>query len=88
MKSLMITLLLSLPFLMVGTESQHLVGDVSGMIARNVDQITSLGDAIPADKYNWSPSEGVRSVEKSMLHVASVNYMLGSASGGPYPIRY
>lgn len=40
-----------------------------------------LAEAIPADKFNWRPSEGVRSVSEVFMHVASANYMIPSMIG-------
>ncbi|HJR63061.1 MAG TPA: DinB family protein [Gemmatimonadaceae bacterium] len=42
-----------------------------------------LARAIPADKYDWRPGEGVRSVGEVLLHVAADNYLLASALGFP-----
>jgi hypothetical protein len=33
-------------------------------------RFTQLAEAIPAEKYNWRPGEGVRSVAEVLLHVA------------------
>jgi uncharacterized damage-inducible protein DinB len=37
-------------------------------------KLTSLAEAIPADKYAWRPAEGVRSVSEVFMHVANANY--------------
>src|SRR5271154_5124681 len=34
----------------------------------------SLAQAIPADKYTWRPSPGVRSIAEVYLHVAGLNF--------------
>ena len=39
-------------------------------------KIVSLAEAIPQDKYNWSPEEGVRSVSEVLKHVAGANISL------------
>ena len=45
-------------------------------------RLIRLADAIPAEKYGWRPSEGVRSVGEVYMHVVSANYgfakMLGT----------
>ena len=41
----------------------------------------ALVRAIPADKWNWRPSEGARSVGEVLLHVAADNYLLPAALG-------
>jgi uncharacterized damage-inducible protein DinB len=43
-----------------------------------------LAEAIPEEKYNWHPGEGVRSIGEVFAHIASANYtfakMLGTAT--------
>ncbi len=46
------------------------------MFGRNAEQITSLGEAIPSDKFTYAPAEGVRDVGDVLLHVASLNYFV------------
>ena len=77
-------LLAALPLGAFGQKTTFL-SDISGMFGRNVEQISSLADAIPGDKYDWRPADGVRSVGESMLHIASVNYLLGQTLGLPAP---
>lgn len=55
----------------------------SGVRAEILDQIayfekryTDLANAVPADKYNWRPAEGVRSIGEVFLHVAAANYSI------------
>jgi uncharacterized damage-inducible protein DinB len=49
------------------------------------EQFASLLDAVPQEKYNWRPAEGVRSVAESFLHVASGNYITLKTMGGKVP---
>src|SRR5215472_1491747 len=44
-------------------------------------KFVGLAEAIPADKYNWKPSEGVRTVSELFLHVASANYGIPNMLG-------
>lgn len=44
-------------------------------------KMMALARAIPAEKYNWKPAEGVRSVGEVLLHVAADNYLLPAALG-------
>ena len=46
-------------------------------------KLLGLARAIPADKYDWRPGEGVRSVGEVLLHVAADNYLLPAAMGAP-----
>lgn len=41
----------------------------------------ALADAIPEDKYDWRPADGVRSVGEVFLHVAGGNYYLVGMTG-------
>ena len=44
-----------------------------------------LADAIPEEKYNWHPSEGVRSIGDVYMHVATMNYGNARTLGTPLP---
>jgi uncharacterized damage-inducible protein DinB len=44
-----------------------------------------LSDAIPADKFNWHPAEGVRSIGEVYMHVVSANYGFAKMLGTPLP---
>jgi uncharacterized damage-inducible protein DinB len=49
-------------------------------------EIVSLAQAMPQDKYTWRPAEGVRSVSEVYLHMAGANFGLTSIAGAPpYP---
>ena len=49
------------------------------------DKITSLAEAIPADKYGWRPEDGVRSVSEVFAHIGSANYFIASLMGAKIP---
>lgn len=49
------------------------------------EKYVGLAEAIPQDKYTWSPGEGVRSVSELLLHVTSANYRLPNMIGTPPP---
>ncbi|MGZ8833931.1 MAG: DinB family protein [Thermoanaerobaculia bacterium] len=42
------------------------------------DKITRLATAIPAEKFTWRPSPGVRSVSEVFMHIAGGNYFLAT----------
>jgi uncharacterized damage-inducible protein DinB len=44
-----------------------------------------LADAIPAEKYNWRPAEGVRSSGEVYMHVVAANYNFARMLGTPVP---
>src|SRR4051794_38149384 len=39
-------------------------------------RLLQLARAIPAEKFDWRPGEGVRSVKEVLLHVGMNNYLL------------
>jgi uncharacterized damage-inducible protein DinB len=49
-------------------------------------RFTRLAEAIPAEKYGWRPSEGVRSIGEVYTHIASANYGIARALGTPLPV--
>lgn len=44
-------------------------------------KLAELAQAVPAEKYAWRPSEGVRSVAEVYTHVASGNYFIPTMIG-------
>ncbi|MCI0412612.1 DinB family protein [bacterium] len=40
------------------------------------EKIVELAEAVPAEKYSWRPSEGVRSISEVYVHIAAGNYFL------------
>jgi uncharacterized damage-inducible protein DinB len=48
-------------------------------------KVVALAEAIPQEKYNWRPAEGVRSVSEAFMHVAQGNYLLPSMAGTKPP---
>ena len=60
-----------------GSVSADLVADINDVEKKLVD----LAKAIPADKFDWRPGEGVRSVNDVVLHVAADNYLIPAALG-------
>jgi len=61
--------------------TEALLRDI-GQVKGKLDQ---LSDAIPADKYDWRPGEGVRSVEEVLRHLAAENYFLPTIAGVAAP---
>jgi uncharacterized damage-inducible protein DinB len=48
-------------------------------------KVTGLVEAMPEEKYNWRPEEGVRSVKEVFMHIAFANYFLPSFIGAKPP---
>ena len=45
------------------------------------NKVTSLAQAVPAEKYLWRPGQGVRSVSEVFVHIAGGNYFLLTFAG-------
>ena len=57
----------------------------SGSLTFVSGQVMQLAQAIPAEKYSWTPQAGVRSVAEVCTHIISANYFFGSKLGGKIP---
>ncbi len=72
-----------------GMDDMKMMKGVKGSFVRlssaTEQQFVSLMNAVPQEKYNWRPAEGVRSVGESFLHVASGNYITLMTMGGKLP---
>ncbi len=59
--------------------------ETSNMIQFAAGRSAQLAEAIPADKYSWSPQEGVRSVAGVISHIISANYFFATKLGAVPP---
>ncbi len=48
-------------------------------------KIMQLAEAVPEEKYDWSPQEGVRSFSGVLHHVVSANYFFATKMGAELP---
>ncbi len=48
-------------------------------------KMTSLAEAMPAEKYGWRPGEGVRSVSEVYVHIAGANFFFPTMAGVKAP---
>ena len=46
---------------------------------------SNLAEALPAEKYTWRPTEGVRSAGEVFTHIVGANYGVARALGTPPP---
>lgn len=61
-------------------------GEFLGQFNMSMQKFVALAEAMPAEKFTWSPGEGVMSVAKVYAHVARYNYMYPATSlGVPAP---
>ncbi len=54
-------------------------------LAAAEDKVLQLAEAIPADKYDYKPMEGVSDVGEVLMHVAGANYYIANMLGNPVP---
>jgi uncharacterized damage-inducible protein DinB len=59
--------------------------ETSGSLAHFSGQVMQLAQAIPAEKYSWSPQPGVRTVAQVCAHIISANYWFATKLGGKIP---
>jgi uncharacterized damage-inducible protein DinB len=59
--------------------------EAAGSIGYVSGHVMQLAQAIPADKYTWSPQTGVRSVAQVCAHIVSANYFFASKLGAKIP---
>jgi uncharacterized damage-inducible protein DinB len=48
-------------------------------------KVVALAEAVPQEKYDWRPADGVRSVAEAYMHIAQGNYYLAMLAGTPPP---
>jgi len=59
--------------------------EVVGTLSYASGQVMQLAQAIPAEKYSWTPQTGVRSVAEVCAHIISANYYFASKLGAKIP---
>lgn len=59
--------------------------EASGNLTFSSGQVMQLAQAIPADKYGWTPQAGVRSFAEVFAHIISGNYYFASKLGSKVP---
>lgn len=65
----------------ISAQQSTLIDDLVRDVTEVEEKLVGLARAIPADKYDWRPGEGVRSVREVFLHVAADNYFIPTAFG-------
>ena len=87
---LVLTLLIAAPVMAQpqSTESgepQGIYADFLVLDGAIADKVESLGRAIPESRYDWRPTEGVRSVGEVLKHLAETNFQLVAGAGSSLP---
>lgn len=60
----------------------------AGLLARfdeAAGKVVQLAEAIPAERYAWRPSPGVRSISEVIMHIAMGNYYTTEGAGVAIP---
>jgi uncharacterized damage-inducible protein DinB len=73
------------PALAQSSDQDPFFRDLIGQLHFSEQRLTSLAEAVPQDKYDWRPDEGVRSIGEVYLHAGGANYFLLSFLGGKMP---
>lgn len=68
-------------FFSISAQDSSVQSTLKSTLAYNQGQVVSLGEAFSEEQYDWRPSEGIRSVGESILHIAFGNYYLASKMG-------
>lgn len=79
-------LCLTLPVRPAAAEGADVRADAIANMMDAGDKVIELAGAVPAAKWSWRPSKGVRSTGEVYLHVAQGNYMLGMLLGAKPPV--
>ncbi len=59
--------------------------ETSGSLFFASGKVMQLAAAIPAEKYSWSPQNGVRTFAQVFAHIVSANYFFASKLGAKIP---
>ena len=86
MKQLIIWIFAILPTLLIAQAPPKTIQEAAvGSLNYTEDRIIQLAEAIPEDKYDWRPAEGIRSVGESLMHLAAANYFVAMTAGHTPP---
>jgi uncharacterized damage-inducible protein DinB len=67
------------------TSSGGIKAEITKLMDDAETKLTKLAEAIPAGKYTWRPTKGVRTTSEVFLHVAGGNYFLANKIGAEFP---
>ena len=59
--------------------------ETAGSLTYVSGNVMKLAQAIPSEKYSWSPGAGVRTVAQVYAHIISANYFFASKLGAKIP---
>ena len=82
---ILVTLFLAL-LMAVPMQAQNAMKSLFDQQFNYASRVAQLAEAMPADTYDWSPEEGVRSVGEVYTHIAQANYMMLGTFGIEAPV--
>ncbi len=74
-----------LAFLATPLSASDMGAKMAANLAAVEGKVIGLAEAIPDEKYSWSPSDKVRTVSQVLMHIASANHFFASRLGGSMP---
>ena len=81
----LLTVALSLPSMGQSIDESVFKGTFMASYDAATGKIIQLAEAMSEEQYDWRPSEGVRSVKESLMHVANANAFFAGAMGAEVP---
>ncbi|HLZ17207.1 MAG TPA: DinB family protein, partial [Cyclobacteriaceae bacterium] len=77
--------LVAVVFSLTAFSQGQLQKEAMGSLTFSSGQVMQLAQAIPAEKYAWTPKAGVRSFAEVFAHIISANYFFASKLGAKVP---
>ena len=79
------TFTLAVPIALAAQQPSGIMKDYLADLGQIHKKMVDLAKAMPAEKYDWRPGPGVRSVGEVFLHVAADNYFIPGGMGTAIP---
>jgi DinB superfamily len=79
--AVIVPMLVAAPAGLLAQQPGGIMSDYLRDLGQTQQKMVALARAMPADKYDWRPGPGVRSVGEVFLHVAADNYFLPAGMG-------
>lgn len=67
------------------TANEAWIEDLVGNLQFTVGRLVALADATPADKFDWRPTDEVRTVSEVYMHAVGTTMLLPGAMGAAWP---
>ncbi len=78
-------LALTLAFLAAPLTASDMGASMAANLADVEGKLVGLAEAIPDDKFGWSPADEVRTVSEVLMHVAGANHFFAGRLGAGQP---